>query len=191
MAEPAKVSVVVPVKDGARYLPEVLEAIARQRIDAEVETLVVDSGSTDGSPALARAAGARLIEIAPDEFGHGRTRNLAVEQAGGECIAFLTQDATPASESWLASLVGSLGRETRVGLAFGPHLPRAGTSPMIARELEELFGSFSDGVLRIDDRADPADPASGFFSNVNSCPLRECWQAIPFRAVEYAEGQAR
>ena len=42
--------------------------------------LVVDSGSRDGSVEIARAHGARVIEIAPAEFGHGRTRNLAAEQ---------------------------------------------------------------------------------------------------------------
>ena len=43
-----------------------------------------------------------MIEIAPDEFGHGRTRNLAAERASGDVIAFLTQDATPVP-GWLAA----------------------------------------------------------------------------------------
>ena len=75
------VSVVVPVKNGARYLAELLDAISRQRIDAAVEVLVVDSGSSDGSLDIARAAGARVIEIEPSEFGHGSTRNLAAGEA--------------------------------------------------------------------------------------------------------------
>lgn len=181
---------VVPVKDGARYLEELLIAVGAQRIDCDVEVLVIDSGSTDGSPTLARAAGARVVEIAPEEFGHGRTRNLAASLAGGDYVAFLTQDATPASEAWLESLVAPLDPERRVGLSFGPHLPRPGTSPMIARELRDFFGSFSDGEVRIDDHADTADPATGFFSNVNSCVLRECLEQVPFRDVEYAEDQA-
>ena len=56
---------------------------------------MVDSGSSDGSVAIARAAGADLIEIAPEEFGHGRTRNLGAERTSGELICFLTQDAEP------------------------------------------------------------------------------------------------
>jgi len=169
------VSVVVPVKDGARYLAEVLDAVARQRIDAEVEVLVVDSGSRDGSVDIARGRGARLIEIAPDEFGHGRTRNVAATEARGARIAFLTQDATPAGDGWLAALVAPLDAHRRVGLTYGPHLPRPDTSPMIARELTEFFAS---------------EPHAGFFSNVNSAVLRECWEEVRFRDVEYSEDQA-
>ena len=57
-----RVTAVVPVKDGARYLGELLDALAREGVD---EVLVVDSGSRDGSVDLARRAGATVIEIAP------------------------------------------------------------------------------------------------------------------------------
>ena len=169
------VSVVVPVKDGARYLGEVLRAVNGQQIDAHVEVLVVDSGSRDESVAIAREHGARVVEIPPSEFGHGRTRNMAAAETNGERIAFLTQDATPADEGWLARLSEPLDAERRMGLSFGPHLPRPDTSPMIARELSEFFSS---------------DPGGGFFSNVNSCVLRECWDQVRFRDVEYSEDQA-
>ena len=66
-------SVVIPVKDGERYLEELLDALAREGVD---ETLVIDSGSHDRSTEIARAAGVELLEIDPAEFGHGRTRNL-------------------------------------------------------------------------------------------------------------------
>src|SRR3989442_14761872 len=158
------VSVIVPVKDGARYLAEVLDMVARQRIDGEVETLVVDSGSSDGSLELAREAGARVIEVAPSAFQHGRTRNFAAQQAQGSYLAFITQDATPADELWLASLIAPLQADERTGLSFGPHLPRPATSPIVARELTDFFSSFSpDGSVRVDCEIDPADPATGFF----------------------------
>ncbi|MGH2978010.1 MAG: glycosyltransferase family 2 protein, partial [Solirubrobacterales bacterium] len=165
----------MPVKDGARHLGELLDAVGRQRIDADVEVLVVDSGSRDNSVVIAQEHGARVIEIPPAEFGHGRTRNLAAGETTGERIAFLTQDATPAHDRWLARLVEPLDAERRIGLSFGPHLPRPDTSPMIARELSEFFSS---------------DPGGGFFSNVNSAVLRECWDQVRFRDVEYSEDQA-
>ena len=74
------VSVVIPVKDGGPLLGGVLGAVRSQ---GELELLVIDSGSADGSQELARAAGGELIEIAPAEFGHGRTRNLGAERAVG------------------------------------------------------------------------------------------------------------
>ena len=42
---------------------------------------------------------------------------------------FLTQDATPAGDAWLAELVAPLDATARVGLSFGPHLPAAGHEP--------------------------------------------------------------
>ncbi len=191
MSAAETVTVVLPVKDGAAYLEEVLDAISRQNLDATIEALVVDSGSQDGSVEIARSRGARVIEIPHSDFGHGKTRNMAAEAAAGDRIAFLTQDATPASEHWLASLVAPLDRDKMIGLSFGPHLPRAGTSPMIARELAEFFGAFSsDGAVRVDADIDPSDPASAYFSNVNSCVLRDCWRQVGFREVAYAEDQA-
>jgi len=183
------VSVVVPVKDGARYLGAVLAAVAGQEVEAEVEILVIDSGSSDGSREIARRAGARVVEIAPEEFGHGRTRNLGMELARGERVAFLTQDATPASPSWLAALSAALDAGEDVGLAFGPHLPRPDTSPAVARELEEFFAGMGAEAVVQRAGAAPEGPAA-FFSNVNSCVERACWEAVRFRDVAYAEDQA-
>ncbi len=71
------VSAVIPVKDGERYLQELLAALRREGVD---EILVIDSGSRDRSLEIARAAGVELLEIDPAEFGHGRTRNLGAER---------------------------------------------------------------------------------------------------------------
>jgi glycosyltransferase involved in cell wall biosynthesis len=176
------VSVVIPVKDGERYLEELLDALAREGVD---ETLVIDSGSRDRSCEIARAAGVELLEIAPREFGHGRTRNLGAEQVSGELICFLTQDATPCP-GWLAAYREAFSLDERIGAAYGPHLPRAGTSPMIARELSEFFAGFApDGRPRIQ-----SSGAESFLSNVNACYARACWEAIRFRDVGYSEDQA-
>ena len=185
------ITVILPVKDGGRWLPDLLAVVGSQQIESDVEILVVDSGSTDRSTAIARERGARLIEIAAHEFGHGRTRNLAAEHAAGDVLVFLTQDAIPAGDGWLAALTGALDESSRVGMAFGPHLPRPETSPMIARELVEFFGGFSPaGETRIDAAVDAEPPRSGFFSNVNSAVLRACWDEVRFRDVAYSEDQA-
>jgi GT2 family glycosyltransferase len=179
------VSVVVPVKDGARFLPELLAALARQ--PAPHDVLVVDSGSRDGSVALARAAGARVLEIDPATFGHGRTRNLAAEATTGEIVCFLTQDATPV-DGWLDAILAAFARDPRIGAVYGPHLPRTDTSPSIARELTEFFGGFSpDGDVAIQASGPGEEP---FLSNVNAAYRRACWAEIRFRDVAYAEDQA-
>src|SRR4051795_164517 len=101
------VTVAVPVLNGARYLEEVLSAVqAQEGLDnRELEILVIDSGSTDGSLSIAERYGARLHQIPKSEFSHGGTRNLAMRLARGDHVPFVTQDATPAHGRWLASLL--------------------------------------------------------------------------------------
>lgn len=175
-------SVIVPVLDGADRLPELLAGVHQQGHD--VDLLVIDSGSSDGSPELAREAGARVIEIPKAEFGHGRTRNLAAEHARGELLAFLTQDATPLP-GWLDAYADAFALGLGVGAAFGPHRPRANTSVMIARELTEFFAGFAP-----DGRPAVLTEQQMFLSNVNACYRRECWEQVRFADIAYAEDQA-
>lgn len=177
------VTAVIPVKDGERYLAELLAALRREGVE---ETIVIDSGSTDRSLQIARDAGVELIEIEPRAFGHGRTRNLGAERASGELIWFLTQDATPAPGS-LSAFREALTRDERIGVAYGPHLPRDDTSPMIARELTDFFAGFEapGGGVAIQRPGDAT-----FLSNVNACYRRACWEEVRFRDLPYSEDQA-
>jgi glycosyltransferase involved in cell wall biosynthesis len=177
-----RVSVVIPVKDGERYLEELLAALSREGVD---DTLVIDSGSRDRSREIARSAGVEVLEIAPAEFGHGRTRNLGASRTTGDLICFLTQDATPIA-GWLDAYREAFALDPRVGAAYGPHLPRPDTSPMIARELTEFFAGFSPDGAPVVQRAGDA----AFLSNVNACYRRSCWEEIRFRDVPYSEDQA-
>jgi rhamnosyltransferase len=182
----ATVTVAVPVLDGGRLLGDVLAAVRAQEVDREVELLVIDSGSTDGSVALAREHGARVVEIARAEFSHGGTRNRLMELSRGEHVAFLTQDSVPAAPGWLAALLGGFGEED-VALVCGPYLPRPDASPMVRRELEQYFASF--GGARVDrGPLEGASPAA-FFSSANGAVARWAWEQVPFRPLPYAEDQ--
>jgi glycosyltransferase involved in cell wall biosynthesis len=184
MAE--RTSVAIPVRNGAAHLPAVLDAIRAQRVEGEVEIVVVDSGSTDGSVALCEEAGARVERIAPEAFSHGGTRNRLMELARGDRVAFLTQDAVPADEGWLAALMGGFAGDN-VGLACGPYLPRPDASPMVRRELEEWFAIVPPLVRALPERPQPG-PLT-FFSSANGAVSRAAWERVPFRDVPYAEDQ--
>jgi len=176
------VSAVVLVKDGERRLRDLIRAALEQGVD---ELLVIDSGSRDRSRELAETAGARVIAIPQEQFGHGRTRNLGAAWSTGELICFLTQDAVPAP-GWLESHREAFELDERVGASYGPHLPWPDTSPMIARELTEFFATMSpDGRPALHGPGDLA-----FLSNVNACYRRSCWEEIRFDEVAYAEDQA-
>lgn len=190
------VSVVIPVKNGGRALERVLAAVQGQIVEAEIELVVCDSGSCDGSVALARRHGAEVIEIPPQEFSHGGTRNLLMERSAGDPVAFLTQDAVPAAQTWLQALVGGFELVPGVGLVFGPYLPRGDASVMVRRELAHWFGTLSpDGEPRVDRLGEGERAAAGrallgprgYFTDANGCVSRTAWEQVRFREVAYAE----
>jgi O-antigen biosynthesis protein len=196
------VTVAVPVLNGARYLDEVLGAVRAQELPPgeEVELLVVDSGSTDGSQAIARRYGAVLHEIDKAEFSHGGTRNRMMGLAAGDHVAFLTQDATPAHAGWLAALLEGFAQADDVAAVFGPHVPRPDASHMIKAEMERHFAVWGDGGRELDlqrlDRSPEGLAAYRrfpgkwtFFSDVNGCIARWAWEQVPYREVSYAEDQ--
>ncbi len=158
--------------------------------------MVCDSGSSDGSVALARAHGARVLEIAPERFGHGATRNLLMDAAAGTHVALLTQDSQPADERWLEHILRGFRLAGDVGIAYGPYRPRAGAAAPVRLELERWFRSLSpDGSLQVE-RLEEGERAlaavelvgrRGFFTDANGCLLRAAWQRVPFREVPYAE----
>jgi rhamnosyltransferase len=173
--------------------------VRSQDVDREVEIVVVDSGSTDGSLDIARQHGARVHEIAKTEFSHGGTRNLLMRLASGDHVALLTQDATPASSRWLQSLLDGFGQAADVAAVFGPHLPRPGASHMIHSEMERHFATWGGGRSIAVQRLEPT-PAGiaayrrapgelSFMSDVNCCLARWAWEQIPYREVPYAEDQ--
>lgn len=186
-------TVAIPVRDGGPQLVRVLERVAAQSGVHLVEILVCDSGSVDGSGTVARAAGARVIDIPSSSFGHGRTRNLLVREARGEIVVFLTQDSTPADGAWLARLAGAFD-DSAVGLACGPYLPAPGASVAVRRELGEFFGAMARNDVprtsRVADLADPPRPGPAtFHTSANGAVRRAAWAAVPFRDVVYAEDQ--
>jgi glycosyltransferase involved in cell wall biosynthesis len=197
---PASVTVAIPVLNGARYLDEVLTMVRAQRDVGEVELLIVDSGSTDGSLEIARKHGAVVHEIDKREFSHGGTRNRMVELASGSHVAFLTQDATPASDRWLASLLEGFEQADDVAAVFGPHDPRPDASHMIKAEMERHFASWGDGGVEVDVQRLERSAAGleeyrrfpgqlTFMSDVNCAVARWAWERIPYREVPYAEDQ--
>jgi glycosyltransferase involved in cell wall biosynthesis len=188
MAEP--VTVAIPVRNGGALLRQVLTAVGAQRLDRPVELLVADSGSSDGSIHVARSFGATVLPV--KTFSHGGTRNLLVERAAGTHVAFLTQDAVPAGDRWLAELLAGFALAEDVALVYGPYRARAGAPAAVARELDGWFGSIApDGRPRLDRAPAPDGPgAATFFTSANGALARWAWERIPFRDVPYAEDQA-
>jgi len=181
------VSVAIPVQNAVRYLDEVLSAVRAQEVDREVEIVIADSGSTDGSREIAERYDAIVENVDVSDLSPGGTRNKLMELARGEHVAMITQDATPASRRWLQSLLDGFETAPDVAAVFGPHEP----------DMERRFAVWSNGraidVQRLD--RTPEGVAAyrrfpgklTFLSSVNCCLARWAWEQVPYRDVAHAD----
>ncbi len=171
-------SVVIPVKNGGSQLERCLGAIRAQQLDDQVEIIVVDSGSTDQSVAVAQNHGAVVIEIAASSFTHGGSRNLGASKAAGDLLVFISQDAVPVGEKWLARLAAPLRADMTLAGVYGRQIAHPGAAPPEIYFLDFLYGPHSRrqsitgaGELSMD---------ATLFSNVNSAIRRTAWEQFPF-----------
>ncbi len=99
------VSIVIPVKDRADDLRNCLVSLATLDYPQEkLEVIVVDDGSTDETPNVARQLGALLIPSGAVGGGPAAARNKGASVASGEILAFIDSDCT-ASKEWLMELL--------------------------------------------------------------------------------------
>jgi glycosyltransferase involved in cell wall biosynthesis len=97
-------SVIIPARNEARSIARLVHAVLAQAPQGwDVEVLLVDDGSTDGTPAVARAAGARVLELGsrPGGGNPAAGRNRGALAAAGDPLIFLDADCLPAP-GWLA-----------------------------------------------------------------------------------------
>ncbi len=117
MQAPA-VSVVVPTRNRAGYLEVALESLKAQELSRASEVIVVDVGSTDATPEVARAAGSRTVSV-PPPGGLNAARNLGARESRAALIAFVDDDVW-APPAWLSALVEGAARHPEADAFGGP-----------------------------------------------------------------------
>lgn len=117
-----EITIGIPTRNAMAFLPRILAQIVAQRTARRYEVLAMDSGSTDGSLALLRESGARVIEVEVGAFDWGRMRDRLFEEARGRIVVNLSQDAVPAGVDWLEHLVRPLD-DGLAGASCGSSIP--------------------------------------------------------------------
>jgi GT2 family glycosyltransferase len=158
-------SVIVAARDATATLPRTLDCLRGQRVDGEIEVIVVDDASGDGTFELAASFGppVRAVRNA-GRRGPGSARNAGVAAAASRVIAFTDADCFPASD-WVARGLEALRGADLVQGAVGPD-PRAERAPFdrtvivtrddgyfrtanmfVRRGLFEAVGGFEDWIV--------------------------------------------
>jgi len=114
-----RVSIVIRTLNESRFLPRVLEALARQSVLAkDRETIVVDSGSTDDTVDIANRAGCKILHVTREEFSFGRSLNRGCSAAEGNVLAFVSAHCIPRDAQWLENLIAPI-ELGEVSIAYG------------------------------------------------------------------------
>lgn len=94
-------SVVIPTRDRREALAETLDAVEAQAVEpGSVEVIVVDNGSSDGTPGWLATREVKVV--AQPKPGPAAARNRGVAESAGEVVLFLGDDTRPADEHVLA-----------------------------------------------------------------------------------------
>ncbi len=113
-----RISVVVCTYNGSRTIRQCFEGL--RKLDyPNFEVIVVDDGSTDQTAAIVQKSGFRSIRTANRGLSHAR--NVGLQAATGEIVAYLDDDAYP-DPHWLTHLASSFLRTLHAGVG-GPNIP--------------------------------------------------------------------
>jgi GT2 family glycosyltransferase len=191
MAEPL-VSVLIRVRDEADLLARTLNALRDQVLDAEMEIVVLDNKSVDGSDRVALESGAHVFSFPRALFGYGRALNLGVEMCRGRIVVLLSAHSTPKTATWIADLIRPI-REGAAGASFCYQVP---PGPMTRIQLRR-FAVFSTEASVTDERSFAQASAAGedpyvlaLFSNSACAIQRDIALRFPFRDLPYSEDRA-
>jgi len=193
----ARIAVVIPTYNAGPQFAQLLEALRAQRVSGALELVIIDSGSRDGTPELARAAGARVLTIAKRHFNHGRTRNQAIAATHSPFVVLTVQDALPDGVDWLAALCAPLLDDPSIAASYAMQAAPEHADPLA--RARSLIWERGCPPAQIQSVASPDafwahSPQERLelarFDDVTACMRRSAWEALPLPTVAYAEDLA-
>jgi glycosyltransferase involved in cell wall biosynthesis len=163
-------SIVIRAFNEARHLPRLLEGLRQQTLQ-DVEIILVDSGSTDDTVAIAASYGARIVHISPQEFTFGRSLNRGIQAATRDLVVIASAHVYPVYPDWLERLVEPF-RDLQVALSYGKQRGMQTTR----------FSEHQIFALWFPEQSQPKQ-TQPFCNNANACIRRSLWQEHPYDEV--------
>jgi rhamnosyltransferase len=160
-------SLVIRAFNESRHLPRLLEGV-RQQTMRDVEIILVDSGSTDDTVAIAESYGAKVVQIAPSDFTFGRSLNLGIVASTRELVAIASAHVYPVYPDWLERLLEPFADPT-VGLTYGK---QRGAQTSKYSEHQVFARWFPD--------ASDLRQSHPFCNNANAAIRRSLWEEHPY-----------
>lgn len=164
---PPETSIVIRTLNEGKNLEKVFQGIHNQNYK-DWEIVLVDSGSTDHTLALAKKYGARIFHIPSNEFTYGRSLNQGCREAIGKYLVFVSGHVWPVTNNWLRNLVEPF-QEPSVAMVYGR---QRGTDDSRLSELHDLQRQFGPVTQIL------VDEPKG--NNGNAAIRKSLWLDQPF-----------
>jgi rhamnosyltransferase len=185
------VSVVIPVKNGASTIGQCLEALYAQTLARQMEVILIDSGSTDDTAAIAARFPVRVITIPAETFNHGLTRNLGTENTKGGLVYFTVQDARLSAVDALERMATHFRDAAVMGVCGRQAIPWEKDKnpvqwyrPVSQPEITRYQFTGSNGFIALP----PSRQAQlSAWDNVNAMYRRSALEQLPFIRTDFAE----
>ena len=194
-------SVIIPTLNGGKTFVKCAKALAEQKFNHPWEIVIIDSGTNDGSLEQSTQIFSKfkitlkLLRIEKKNFQHGSSRNQAIQNARGEIICLLTQDAIPANNDWLNQITLPFFNDKKICGVFGRHAAHISHPKLISRDMDYHFNLMKEKPIRYISNKKAYNGDIGlrqflhFFSNNSSAIRHSEWQITPFPKVEFGEDQ--
>jgi len=166
-AEKPFVSIVIRAFNEEKHLGALLAAIQQQSVSG-VETILVDSGSTDGTLAIAARYPVKVLHIKPGEFTFGRSLNIGLRAARGDLAVLASAHVLPLGQDWLKALLTPF-EDAKVAIAYGAQRGAAGSRFSEAQHFLRWFPETSN-----------FDQPNAFCNNANLALRLPLWHQQAF-----------
>jgi glycosyltransferase involved in cell wall biosynthesis len=160
-------SLVVRAFNEERHIGRLLEGVRHQTV-RDVDVILVDSGSTDATAAIATQYGARVVHIQPDEFTFGRSLNRGLAAATCDLVVIASAHVYPVYPDWLERLTEPF-QNPQVALTYGKQ--RGAETSEFSEQ--QVFARWYP------DQSDPAQKHP-FCNNANAAIRRSVWETHPY-----------
>jgi glycosyltransferase involved in cell wall biosynthesis len=110
-------SVVIRCYNEEKHIGRLLHGVSQQTIK-DIEIIVVDSGSTDGTLSIASRYPSKILKIGPEKFSFGRSLNLGCRAAESDIIVIASAHVYPVYRDWIEQLLAPF-QNSKVGMVYG------------------------------------------------------------------------
>lgn len=113
-----KISVIIRCRNEVVHIGKLLEGILSQDYTDDIEIIVVDSGSDDGTIEVISKYPVKLISILPEQFSFGYALNVGCKLATGDILLFASAHVYPVYNNWIQSIANYF-ESPEIGLVYG------------------------------------------------------------------------